>query len=298
MRMFIAAAAGLCVAGAAQASRATPGGQNAGNGVIELLSLTAGPASNTEPLYQFFRTDPNDVDRLSDARLFVRLDDPTQSREYALTSGQVNGFACSTSFFGDLTGQNDTAGLDHAITITTPTTTHQISVQERYHIIDTPFGPHIEARATFTNNGSSAVTLHTFQFFDIDPGGAPAAQLFQNLPGSTGGFLLTNQGGPPSDSMFVDPVTARATEPVGFHAAGDGSVRNGLFDTSVTDYSQRGDDPGMGSGDFQVAYQWTLDLDPGESVTIGADFGFDVIPAPGAGALLALGALGCARRRR
>lgn len=295
MRTLIVLLAGAALSGAALASRATPNGQIAGNGVIELLSLSPGPVSSTEPLYQFYKTTPSGADRLSDARLFLRLDHPTQTREYSVTSGQANGFASSTGFFGDLSGQNDTAGLNHSVTITTPSANHTLSIAERYFISHTPSGPRVEARSTLTNTGGSTLRLVAMYFFDIDPGGAGATQNFLQTS-SNGAYFIEENSPALGEQMFIEPLKQRILDPIGHHAAGDGSVRAGLFDSSVSDYASRGD-MNQGSGDFQVAYQWVFEIGAGQSVTVGADFGFGV-PAPGGAALLgAMGAWGARRRR-
>jgi hypothetical protein len=133
-----------------------------------------------------------------------------------------------------------------------------------------------------TNTGSDAITLNLFQYTDFDVNGTASTD------SATGGLDgITISDGP--FTILYQGVGASAYQVTTF-----ATLRGLLTNTTVDNLNNTG--LPFGPGDFTGGFQWTLTLGAGESTTVMASMA--VIPTPASLALLGLGGLAAARRRR
>lgn len=159
-----------------------------------------------------------------------------------------------------------------------------------------------------TNNGVGPVSIDLFNAYDIDLGGNNAnafggdAYAALDTSGGNRQWNITDtgatNGGAPWSAFFLG---------LGAHGAGVGgfSAINGqMTDTSVDNFIPDLNAGGLAAADNAAVMQWRLTLDPGASycamswLAIAKNGATPVIPAPGSAALLAVGGLLAARRRR
>jgi len=134
------------------------------------------------------------------------------------------------------------------------------------------------------NVGTSVLEINFFQYSDFDLGGTAGGDTVF-IPG--GNVAQQFEGGVAFQETVVTPAATR------WQAGPFASIRNLLNDGVATDLNMDG---GPYTGDMTWAYQWTIALAPGDSFLISKDK--IITPAPGAMALLGLGGLAMARRRR
>ena len=138
---------------------------------------------------------------------------------------------------------------------------------------------------TIRNTSSEAIVIQLFNYNDLAVGGTDgndaATQIASNTiraddAGNTG-WKIAYEG------TDVFDVTGGSVD-----------VLNLLTDTNVDALGNRG--LPVGGGSFKAAYQWTITLNPNEAATASSTL--TITPTPGALALLGLGGLAVARRRR
>lgn len=147
----------------------------------------------------------------------------------------------------------------------------------------------VDQRWVLRNNTSAPIKVDMFHYIDFDLNGAT----------SNTASLTT-----PNNRMLVEHVASGTTADwwgVGAHSyqvTSFATLRGLLTNTVVNNLNNTG--LPFGPGDYTGAYQWTLQVAPGAAVSIISSYGVNTaaIPAPGALALLGLGGLVAARRRR
>jgi len=154
------------------------------------------------------------------------------------------------------------------------------------HRIDqTPSGARVFTDLTVTNTNATPLTLEIFQVMDWDMAGTAGGDTAQ-LVSNVGGITLSQNEGVAIASLYSPNAT-------GF-SAGSTTLR--------TTYSSGGanlNGSTLFSGDAALALQWTLNLSPGQQVTIGSIAAYgEIVPTPGTLALLGVGGLCALRRRR
>ncbi len=217
------------------------------------------------------------------------------TREYGFGNGSVPGGPTSSGFFvGDLSGNLDVGGMDFFVT--NPTSGYSFSSQQRWVLQIGQVGSFSGIVLTMSNRvqntGSGAMTIHSYQYSNLDPGGST------NHPFS--GFATPQTVGAEVSLRNID-MTYGAAPPtrdgVGFwyQVAGDGSVRDSLFDNNATVLN----DSVTGSpGNLEVATQWQVTLGVGESMEFETFVFFGLIPSPGSSLLLGAGLLALGGRGR
>lgn len=139
-----------------------------------------------------------------------------------------------------------------------------------------------------TNSSSTVRTFSFFQYCDFDLNG--------NIVDDAAGVANANavyqadylNGTTVSETVFT-PTFSRVE--VGIYA----NTLNSLDDAGVTTLNNNAG-PFTGSADYTWALQWDIVLQPGQSFQISKDL--QIVPTPGAFALLGLGGLAASRRRR
>lgn len=140
---------------------------------------------------------------------------------------------------------------------------------------------------TLTNNTNSPLVLDLFNVIDADVGGTSGAD--SAFLANTNVIRIND-----ANSPWVAEFTGSGASAYQVAPFGVGSVSS-LMTNGVVDNLNNTGLP-FGPGDITIGYQWRITIDPGFSRSITSTF--SVIPAPGAGAVLALAGLAAARRRR
>jgi hypothetical protein len=135
------------------------------------------------------------------------------------------------------------------------------------------------------NLGNQAMDLSFFQYSDFDLNGTSG---FDSVFIPNGNIAQQSEGGTVFQETVVTPAASH------WQAAGFPTLLNLLGDAAPTVLNDFGGP--LGPGDMTWAYQWDITLAPGQSFLISKDK--LITPAPGALALLGLGGLAMARRRR
>jgi len=132
-----------------------------------------------------------------------------------------------------------------------------------------------------TSTASTPLSLNLFNYTDYDV----------NATSGTDNAI----GGIPVISVTDGPWTINfeGLGATNYQVTGFSTLRSLLTNTAVNDLNNTG--LPFGPGDFTGAFQWVVTLQPGDSITLVERLG---IPAPGALALVGLGGLVAARRRR
>ena len=117
---------------------------------------------------------------------------------------------------------------------------------------------------TVTNTSPGPITLHLFNYLDADVGDTFTGDSASLLGGDTTLMQV-------ADTSVFDTVQYRAEESIAYQVTVFASLRSMLEDGDVTTLDNSG--LPFAPGDFTGAFQWTLDLAPGESATVCATFG-------------------------
>lgn len=319
--------AGLAASSAMGQVAITPNGTNSGNGFYRVqpaTSLTSDPTSTNQT---FTATGSSGTDHMFLQGWSFRGN--TDGREYSFatgsntstaalttTSGLVGGTlsVTRTATIGGNTGSTATAGYDYAVTQNSTNAGnpgYSFTSQQRWTIFSDVLGPRVIATNTVTNTGTAAMSLRIFWNGDID--WQPTfGNDFLRFQGGVGaplggpGFFINDAAG----SGFVSWATAQANisalqdlrwrGQIGSTTTliGSGSVMaNGIIDDLVYNNTPAVNAPANALGaDVAYGFQWILNLQPGESAILTT--GLNLVPTPSALALMGMGGLIAARRRR
>lgn len=155
----------------------------------------------------------------------------------------------------------------------------------------------LTSRLRINNNSNSDLSIDLFNTFDIDLAGTFPGDAYAPLSTSGGNRTWT----------LTDGTWTGIFQGTGAHGAGVGgfSAINGqMTDTTVDNFIPDLNAGGIAAADNAAVMQWRVIIPAGGSFTaesflgIGRNGVTPVIPAPGAAALLAVGGLMAARRRR
>jgi hypothetical protein len=155
------------------------------------------------------------------------------------------------------------------------------SVVQTSQVIGFGFGGALIDSLTIVNTGSTPMTLNAFHYLDLD------------LNDTSGGDSAVLNG--PNQIRVSDGAWIANYEGSGTYEVGPfPTVRELLTNTSINNFSNAG--LPFAAADWTGGWQWTLTLQPSEAATITASV--TIIPAPASTALLAMGGIFAARRRR
>lgn len=149
----------------------------------------------------------------------------------------------------------------------------------------------VRSKLLFKNVSNQTNTFQIFSLVDMDIGGADNA----------GNNLVEILDPALAKARISDKKSANYGE-----VYGSSPTRYEINQSSVLKSHLSGgafnlaNDPTAANGDVAVAYQWSITLAPGESTEMWTAFAFNqsAVPTPGAAAVLGLGGLAAARRRR
>lgn len=136
---------------------------------------------------------------------------------------------------------------------------------------------------TIRNTSNSAITLSFFQFVDFDLGGDAFDDFGQIVGGNTA---------QQSDNDFILAETVATPQPVAFQMDSSFALGSLLGDSAIDNLNGNA----AFAGDVAWAFQWDITLTAGDSFLISKNK--SIVPTPGSIAVLALGGLVSARRRR
>lgn len=292
-KMNLLVCVGACaMSGAAMAQfRITPGGANAGNGLFEITAVATtsltGAGQGSANFRQFGAVTTGNPDHIFASAWWFRVNG-VDTREYTFGNGAAAGGPSMTAVLvGDNTGNLDTGGWNYNVTgpgATAPS--YAFTAQMRYQIFAGTGGPAVIQTALITNTGQSAINMSLFSYNDFDVNGTAGTDTYVH-----NGNWYNIVDGPSTVNWAGFGSTA-------YQATAFAIVRGFLSDALITNLNNT---VAGSPGDFTGAYQWDgLALGVGQSVMVMGSFALngDPIPAPGAAALLALGGLAGARRRR
>lgn len=320
--------AGLAASSAMGQIAITPNGTNSGNGFYRVqpaTSLVSDPSSTNQT---FTATTSSGTDQMFNQGWAFRGN--TDGREYNFatgsntsttaltsTSGLVSGTVSvtRTATIGGNTGNTATAGYDYTVTQNSTAAGnpgYSFTSQQRWTIFADVLGPRVVATNTVTNTGTAAMTLRIFWNADID--WVPTfGNDFLRFQGGVGaplggpGFFINDA----ASSGFVSWATAQANISAlqdlrwrgqigsGTTLIGTSGIvgGNSIIDDLVYNNTPAVNAPANGTGnDVAYGFQWILNLQPGESAILTT--GLNLVPTPGALALMGMGGLVAARRRR
>lgn len=143
---------------------------------------------------------------------------------------------------------------------------------------------------TVTNRGQSDLSIALFHYIDFDVNGVTANNTAMINAGEI--RMRTTH---PASGQFAEFLGQGANA---FQVSSFATLRTQLTNAVVDNLNNTGVPH---TGDFTGAYQWNLLIAPGGTATIYSAISTNAsafIPAPGAGGLLAIGALAMTRRRR
>ena len=152
-----------------------------------------------------------------------------------------------------------------------------------------------------TNNSQESTNVSFFNYTDYDVTPSASNDLYSHgvFPGAQQIRADDTTGGVPNGAFAT--LSADLRVPNAWQVgpfSGTGSPRASLTDAAATALNNAIN--GTNPGDLAGAFQWDLVLGAGQSVggRVTKGYNYDPIPAPGAFALLGLGGLVAARRRR
>ena len=148
----------------------------------------------------------------------------------------------------------------------------------------------VDQQWSFSNPTMNDIELDLFHYVDFDLAGATSNSA--TLTAANNRMNVTHTGGTTADWW--------ATGAHSYQVNSFATLRGLLTNTAIDDLNNTG--LPFGPADFTGAFQWTLIIPGGSDVTVNvfSSYGINTpaIPAPGALALLGLGGLLAARRRR
>ncbi len=228
---------------------------------------------------------------------YYRISGDTRERHLANATGRtLTGTNQATWDFGNLIGPGATAPSPVAGTAATMSFTVLSTGVDSALLLSS---------LQITNTSGSAISIDLFNAYDIDLGAnSPnfGGDIYAPLDTSGGNRIWsisdTTAAGGPWSALFA-----------GFGANGAGAgafgaINGQMTDTSVDNFIPDLNAGGLAAADNAAVMQWRLTIAPDSSVTVSSALGIGrngaqpVIPAPGAAALLSIGGLMAARRRR
>lgn len=154
---------------------------------------------------------------------------------------------------------------------------------------NTNFGWRVSETLSISNGGNQPVTLSFFNYLDPSVNGTQAGDQATLVNGDpTNGALRMDIADGPWTLQYK---SFDATSYIAGARANDGF---GLTDDNATNWANTGFP--LAAGDIACGFQYNLTIPAGGEVSIFNTI--TLVPSPGAGALLGLGSLLCARRRR
>lgn len=282
MRSRLVLAAAIAALGAASGASAqftvTPGGALAGNGYFAQGTQPTSLTSTGIGSSNFGATSATVADQLFQDWWWFR--GPGDTREFTFANGAAaGGPTAAGTLVGTNTGNLDTGGYDY--TVTNSTAGYAFTAQLRWQIFGSGAGPYVVYSANIINNGNNPLALSMFHYNDFDANGTTVNtwSFADNAYTITAGAVTLYHG--------ADGFTARQST--------QWSALRGLLSNTAVDNLNNTD---VGTpGDYTSGFQWDLNIAAGGSQMITGFLGF-AVPAPGAAALLGLGGLAAARRRR
>ncbi|MCU0689544.1 MAG: PEP-CTERM sorting domain-containing protein [Phycisphaerales bacterium] len=295
--LALATTAGLANA---QTFSITPGGANSGNGVFAytqpsgiLAATTAGLTAGSGTNYTLSSTTNGTLDHAWRFGWFFRLQ--SANREYAFpnaASGVADGITANrTAIVGSNLGTESSGGYDYNITTGTVAVTSEVRSQQRWSISNTGGVVTVDIVNSLVNLGTTPVTISLFWIGDLDIQAgfgddtatvSPTAIAFANANAS--GQTVTATRGNSNAYIVRGAVTG-----IGATTAFDEMTNNSIINFDNTNLSS------PTGGDVTYGLQWTVTIEPGSDFTAFTSL---VVPTPGAMALLGMGGLLAARRRR
>ncbi len=191
---------------------------------------------------------------------------PTDSRELAFHSPNITNSGDTLSLMFSDMGQGFSGVL-------------------RYTVVDIPGNDSgvLLQSMTITNHTASSLTVSLYLYRDID------------LAGTSGGDTVTPNG---DELQITDGDWADYSETTGNYTFGDNvDTRNMLVDSDLDPVNGANNGPGALSNYAHIT-RFSVTLLPFRSATVTASDTITKIPAPASLALLGLGGLAAARRRR
>ena len=139
---------------------------------------------------------------------------------------------------------------------------------------------------TVTNTTAQSIVLNLFNYTDYDVNATAGLDSAVSL--GAGQIKVTDSANPAWDLRF------NASAPNAFQVTSFATLRGLLTNTAINNLDSTG--LPFGPGDFTGGYQWTLQMAPGQQMTVTETLA--AVPEPGTMAVLGLGALALLRRRR
>lgn len=270
---ILAVAAGLAAAPAMAQFSITPGGANAGNGVFANGAPPASLTSTGNANANFHATTSAAVDNMFQSGWWFR--GAADTREFTFGNAVAAPYTVVGVTVGNNLGTLDTGGYDFTVSDGAGTL---FTSAQRWQIVAGGGGPAVHMANVITNLRTAPLTISVYAYNDFDPNGS-----FGHPYSYDGGF-----------NMSSGPIAINWTG-LGhdaYQATAYSTLRGLLANAAVDNLNNT---VAGSPGDFTGAFQWNLVIPGNGSMTVGSVFS---IPAPGAVALLGLGGLIAARRRR
>ncbi len=279
--VLVGALAGFAASAHAQ-FQITPGGANAGNGYFRNAAIGTSATGSGPSGADFRNTTSTGTDQLFQMWWWYRGAGDT--REFAFANQAVAGGPTGAgTLVGNTTNTLSVGGYDFSVT--NGTANYSFRSIQRYEIFDGGTGPQVVVTNEITNTGSGVADLSLFLYGDFDVNATAGTDTW-----SYSGNQFTITDGPSTVNWAGYGTSA-------YQATTFSTLRTNLSNTAINNFDNT---IGAGAGDYTGGFQWNLVLQPGQSATLVSGIGVNApaIPAPGALALLALGGLAIAKRRR
>lgn len=285
--------AGLVALSSAAPSRAfvvTPHGANAGEGYYSILGLQHITGVGPAVPQTFSSTGAQGANHLKEDLWYWRVRG-IDTRERAFGQGVSNGTGVVGNFVGNLQGTLDTGGMNYSVS----GAGYSYSAQQRYTITKGTLGPTVDRTLTIINNSAATLAVNAYSYLDLDVDGVVMNQYTGPGagPGEFRSFTLVLING---RRIRYEAVTnpRDGVEPVPSFQGGDAATLRALF-TDLAPSELNNTVVGT-EGDFAGAFQWDLEVAPGDSITVSTRLSF--VPEPGVAALLTLSGVFAFGRRR
>ncbi len=163
-----------------------------------------------------------------------------------------------------------------------------VSASINYAIQDQGIGAIVTQRVVLTNTSTAGPqTINLFNYADFDVGGTAGSD--SAVFNGVNRMRITDAGGAFAEFEGVGASAYQVTTFATLRTLLSNGVVDNLNNTGMP----------FGPGDWTGAFQWSFNLNPGESVTVIERLSVNTaVPTPGAAALLALGGAFGLRRRR